>query len=370
MTSRIQTDAGNAINFKFEGLATPSNIEAAIRSKHQQQESIPEHDAWNPSDGWNMPEEPTEAINASFGMKDQGVVKGKGKRQPYKGHRNIANKHDVDQKNNNGGEMYKKPTQSAALENSQQERSSAAEEYRGNGERTSSLWQPKFQAYSANAQTVRRSSGGQHVSEGAGRGTRKDSPHFTGDASAALDKDQGAVIPQLHPDHSLSKNMSVGESTNVVYPEGRREKKVTAAKERPQPHHKHGLASMDELGPTESGDTRFGQRSSSGYQKHGNQNYRSVRGQESREDWSSGGQDNRHHSVPGNRERQPRNSHYEYQPVGPHNHGKSNNFEGPTDGSHHMGPRYRERGQGQPRRGGGNSYGRKGSAVQVDVGYD
>ncbi|KAL8118373.1 protein MODIFIER OF SNC1 1-like [Apium graveolens] len=335
-----------------------SNSSKNIHQYMDKQESfIPEpivSDPWDPSDGWNMPEEPTAAVTASFGMKDQGVVKGKGKRQPYKSHRNMANKYDVDHKNNNGGEMYKKPIQSAALENSQQERSSAAEEYRGNGERKSSLWQPKSQAYYANAQTARRSSGGQHVPEGVGRGTRKDSPPFAGDASVAVDEDQ---TPQLHCDHNLSKNKSVGESTNVVYPEGRRGKKIVVAKEHPQPH-------------TESGKMRFEQRSSSEYRKHGNQNNRPVRGQESREDWSSGGQDNRHYSVPGNRERQLRNSHYEYLPVGTHNHGKSNNFEGPIAGSHNMGARYRESGQGQLRRGGGNSYGRKGSAVQVDIGYD
>ncbi|KAL8118367.1 protein MODIFIER OF SNC1 1-like [Apium graveolens] len=355
-------------------MGSSSNSSKNIHQYNDKQESfIPEpiiSDAWDPSDGWNMPEEPTAAVNASLGMKDQGVVKGKGKRQPYKSHKNIANKHDVDQKNNNGGEMYKKPIQSAALENSQQERSSATE-YPGNGEQTSSLWQPKSQAYYANAQTVRRSSGGIHVSEGVGRGTRKDSAPFTGDASVATNKDQAVVIPQLHYDHSLSKNKSVGESTNVVYPEGRREKKVAAAKERVQPHKRHGHGSMDELGHTESGEMRFGQRGFSGHRKHGNHNNQSVRGKESREDWNSGGQDNRHHRVPGNRERQPRNSHYEYQPVGTHNHGQSNSFEGHLAGSHNTGSAgYREGTQGQPRVGGSNSYGRKGSAVQVDVGYD
>ncbi|KAL1810346.1 hypothetical protein ACET3Z_027336 [Daucus carota] len=363
---RVSTDSSR-LHMSSSSYSSKNNQ----KSTDQQDSFIPEPivaDAWDPSDGWNMPEEPTAVVNSNFGMKDQGVVKGKGKRQPYKGHRNIANKYD-DQKNNNGGEMYKKPIQSAALENGQQERNAAAEEYRVNGERTSSLWQPKSQAYSANAQTGRRSGGGQHVSEEAGRGTKKDSSPFARDAAGALYKDQSEVFPQLHLEQSPSKNKSVGESSNVVYSEGRREK-VASAKERPQSHYRHGLGSMDEAAPPDSGDARFGERTSSGYRKHGNQHNRSVRGQELREDWSSGGQDNRHHSVHGNRERQPRNMHFEYQPVGPHNPGKSNNVEGPTGGSHNMGSRYRERGQGQPRRGGSNSYGRKSSAVQADVGYE
>ncbi|XP_017217601.1 protein MODIFIER OF SNC1 1-like [Daucus carota subsp. sativus] len=359
-SSRLHTGSSSYLSKSFQ------------KSTDQQESFIPEPivaDAWDPSDGWNMPEEPAAVVNSNFGMKDQGVIKGKGKRQPYKGHRNMANKYD-DQKNNNGGEIYKKPIQSAALENSQQERDAIAVECHVNGERTSSLWQPKSKAYSTNAQTGRKSGGGQHVSEEAGRGTRKNSPHFTVDASGALYKDQPEVIPPLHLDQSPSENKNVGESTNVVYPEGRREKKVASAKERPQPHYRHGLGTVDEAAPPDSGDTRFGQRTSSGYRKHGNQNNRSVRGQELCEDLSSGGKDNRHHIVRGNRERQSRNMHFEYQPVGPHNHGKSNNFEGPTDVSHNMSSRYRERGQGQPRRVGGNSYGRKSSVVQVDVGYE
>ena len=165
-------------------------------------------------------------------------------------------------------------------------------------------------------------------------------------------------------DHKLIKSM------DVIHQAGRREKKAALAKERPQPQHKHGYGSIDEVPPPESEDARFEQRSSSGFRKHGNQNNRSGRGQEPREDWNSVGQDSQHHNVPGNRERQPRNSHYEYQPVGPNNHSKFNSFKGPTDGSHNMGPRYRERGQGQSRRGGGNPYGRKSGTVQVDTGCD
>ena len=164
------------------------------------------HD-WDPSDGWNMPEEPTAAVNVSFGLKD--VVKGKGKRQPYKGHKNMANKYDVDQKNSDSEQMYRKQSQSAALEISPPERNVTAKENHGSAERASSLWQRKSHgfAYSTNAQTGNSSSAGQHVYAEAGQSTRKGSSPIIRDASVTLDKNISEVIPELHHGQSLFINL-------------------------------------------------------------------------------------------------------------------------------------------------------------------
>ncbi|MFS7971741.1 putative protein modifier of SNC1 1 [Helianthus anomalus] len=90
---------------------------------------------------------------------------------------------------------------------------------------------------------------------------------------------------------------------------------------------------------------------STGYRKYGGQNNR------------SGGQDdkrkhNYQHNANINRERPRQNLHYEYQPVGSNNNNSSNkssHLDAPADAA----PRYKERGPGQSRRGGGNFYGRQ-----------
>ncbi|KAJ0713081.1 putative protein modifier of SNC1 1 [Helianthus annuus] len=111
-------------------------------------------------------------------------------------------------------------------------------------------------------------------------------------------------------------------------------------------------------GPTHTEDeaqAQFEQPSqhhvSTGYRKYGGQNNRSS-GQDDKR------KHNYQHNANINREKPRQNLHYEYQPVGSNNNNSSNkssHLDAPADAA----PRYKERGPGQSRRGGGNYYGRQ-----------
>ncbi|CBI14995.3 unnamed protein product, partial [Vitis vinifera] len=260
-------------------------------------------DDWNTPDGWNTLESSDSAAPApSAVVKDQGVT-GRGKRHPFKGQKGTGNTHGLDHKNVSSGNTDKMCFQSSPLEMGQTDTTVALKENRGAGERSSSHWQPKSQAYPVHNQ----------------RGGR----------------------------HNSSQN----------------EKNIASLKGRP---HSPIQGPVNSVEPLPAGtDIRNEQRLSTGFRKNGNHSNRFSRGgHESHGDWSSGGQDNKQHNQPPNRERQRHNSHNEYQPVRPFSNNRSN-FEGASDGSHNTSLRFRERGHGHSRRGGGNFYSRQSGNVQV-----
>ncbi|KAJ6358799.1 hypothetical protein OIU76_000515 [Salix suchowensis] len=158
-----------------------------------------------------------------------------------------------------------------------------------------------------------RTNGGQNTGSEVGRGNKKDSTSQT--CMPLLPqpgKDIATFKAQPHPDRSLSEKSHLEEAPHTAHQEG--------------------------------------------FRKNGNQNSRFSREHDSHGEWSGSGKDNKQHNVPANRERQRPNSHYEYQPVGPQNIYKDNNFESSKDGSHYSVARSRERGQGRPRHGGGNPH--------------
>ncbi|CAK9138589.1 unnamed protein product [Ilex paraguariensis] len=287
-------------------------------------------DEWNTSDG-NTPHASDAAapIIAPVG-KNQGAM-GKGKRHPFKGNRSSGTYHKLDHKNIDGEEMNKSCIQSAS-----------------------------FEAYSANTQLGSRSSGGHHVNAEAGRAKKKDSPLPPQNDKASIE-----VMAQPLHDLSVPGSKKVAETSNVGQQEARGEREAGSFKERPYSPNE-GPVSTDNQDPANV-DSLHERRFYVGFRKNGNPNNHSSRGHESGRDWSYADQDNRHHNTPVNRGRQRHNSHYGYQPVGPTNDSKSENFEGPRDGSHNVALTYRERGS---KRGGGNFYGRQSGTVQVDAGYD
>ncbi|KAM4115286.1 hypothetical protein ACJW30_04G137100 [Castanea mollissima] len=315
----------------------------------------------NASDGWNIPNNsdsvPPVAVSV---IKDHGVT-GRTKRHPLKGQKGMGNNNDSDHKKIN--------THSSASEMSQSDLPTSKEN-RGLGDRSTAHWQPKSQMSSANYQRGGRTNSGQSVDgEVAWTNKKESTPQGEVPLAAQQDKRSGEVVPQPHHDESPSTKSTAEEALNVGHQEAKRGRKVGSLKGRTHsPNQVH--VSPVENAPANI-DVRHEQRSSSGFRKSGNQNNnRFGRGNESRGDWNSSGQDSKHNNQPVNWERQRHNSHYEYQPVGPYNNNKSNNAEGPKDGTHNAGPRFRERGPSHSRRGGGNFYGRQSGNDRVDAGYE
>lgn len=309
---------------------------------------------WNASDGRNMLENPDTAITVSV-LKDQGVTV-RGKRQPHKSHKGTGYNHNSDEKKISSGDAEK--VQSAAPEMHQTDLPASSKEIHTVGERSTSHWQPKSQPISATNQRGSQPNSGLNIGA---EGSMADKREFTPQSGEPLlpqpVKDATAARPQSHHDQCLSQKSSLEEAPSDGHQELKREKKMAAERGRP--------GSPAESSPSNM-DVRHDQRSS-GFRKNGNQNSRFSREHESRGDWSGSGKDNKQHNAPVIRERQRHNSHFEYQPVGPHNNNKAINFEPSKDGSHNSGGRNRERGQNHSRRGGGNFYGRQAGSVQVDA---
>lgn len=323
-------------------------------------------DDWNTPDGWNTLESSDSAAPVpSAVVKDQGVT-GRGKRHPFKGQKGTGNTHGLDHKNVSSGNTDKMCFQSSPLEMGQTDTTVALKENRGAGERSSSHWQPKSQAYPVHNQRGGRHNSSQNVNAEVARTIRKEStPH--GGAHFPPQHDKETDHP--HTDQPASETGTVIEAPNAGHQETKREEKnIASLKGRP---HSPIQGPVNSVEPLPAGtDIRNEQRLSTGFRKNGNHSNRFSRGgHESHGDWSSGGQDNKQHNQPPNRERQRHNSHNEYQPVRPFSNNRSN-FEGASDGSHNTSLRFRERGHGHSRRGGGNFYSRQSGNVQVDASYD
>lgn len=324
-------------------------------------------DGWNTCDGWNTLESSDSAAPvSSVALKDQGVV-GRGKRHPFKGQKGTgnANAHGLDHKNVGSGNTDKMCIQSSSIEIGQTDTAVALKENCGGGERSSSQWQPKSQAYPVHSQRGGRHHNNQNVNADAARTIRKESITHQGGTNLPPQQEE-----TNHPrtDRPATETNPVVEASNAGHQEIKREEKDVLSKGHPYSPNQGPVDSVEPV--PASTDIQNEQRSSTGFRKNANHGNRYGRvGNESRGDWSSGGQDYRQHNQPSNRERLRHNSHYEYQPVGSQGNNRPN-FEGASDGSHNTSSRFRERVHGHSRRGGGNFYGRQSGNSRVDASYD
>ncbi|KAJ8753595.1 hypothetical protein K2173_022836 [Erythroxylum novogranatense] len=287
-------------------------------------------DEWNVDDGWNIPEEPnTEAV---VPVTKQGMT-ARGKRQLYKGHKTAVHDYGSHEKKISSGDGEKIHVQHSATD-FVQNISGSSKEHRPAG---ASHWQPKSQQSLVTNQRGSRPNSGQDVTEPV-------NPHKKefNDREAS-----GAYL--VADNESAPEKGNMEEASNVEPQEMKRERKGGM--------HKRQPGSPAESSSPSNVDIRNEYRPSSGFRKTGNQNSRFGGEQESHGDWNGSGKDNKQYNM--NRERQ---RHYEYQPVGPHNNTKAIEVEPPKDGSYNSGPRFRERGQSHPRRGGARQ--------RVDGGYD
>lgn len=279
------------------------------------------------------------------GVKDQAVT-GRGRRGPLRGHKGTGMNHDIDHKKHDRG-TEKIELQISSSEPAQPDGGVAVKENRSVGERLTAHWQPKSQASRPNYH---------NVGSEASQVIRKDSTHGNISHPGVPGKETDTHAARPHHDQSVSEKGKAGEATHIGNQEAKREKRNAPPKGRSHSPSQANVGSVEP--PPASMDFRPEQRSSSGFRRHGNQSH-FGRGNESRGDWKSSGQDNRYYNQP--RERQGHNLQYEYHPVGPHDNSKSDNSERPKD-SNHNGGRFRERSQTHSRRGGGNFYGRQGGS--------
>ncbi|KAI3464117.1 hypothetical protein Pfo_020780 [Paulownia fortunei] len=317
----------------------------------------------NTSDHYNVPSNTTTAAGGKYpSVKDQGAA-GRGKRHPPRGPRGIVN--NPDPENIYSGEIDGSCIQSAAPDVNQTDRTIGSKENRSFAERTSSHWQPKSNSNSANNQHGNRTIGNESVTTEINRPSKEDYPQHKVQAALRHDKESGN-INKPQPGQSVNVKSNVAEESTVGHRQ-EFEKKPAPAKGRPYSPNQDPVGS-GESPPTAYTDDQLERNNPSGSRRNGRQNSRSVRGHESRGDWSSG-HDNRPHNIPAFRDRQRQNVHYEYQPVGPFKGNKPEKVEEPADGADSMDQRHRERGQSRSKRG-GNLYRRQSGALHVDSGQD
>ncbi|PIN18784.1 hypothetical protein CDL12_08541 [Handroanthus impetiginosus] len=314
------------------------------------------------SDGYNMANTTTAAASKYPSAKDQGAT-GRGKRHPPRSSRSNLTNPDLD--NTFSGEIDGSSIQSAAPDVSQRDRNVAKE--RSFGERASPHWQPKSHSNSANNQHG-NSTGSESVTNEVNRLPKKDHPQQKVQVAPRHDKEGGNISPSQQGQFVNVKSNVAEESTVGHHQEFDREKKPAPAKGRPYSPNQDPVGS-GESAPTANKEDQLERNMPPGPRRNGRQNNRSIRGHESRGDWSSG-HDHRPHDIPAFRDRQRQNVHYEYQPVGPSKSKKAEKVEEPRDGAPSTDQRHRERGHNQSKRGGGNFYRRQGGAVPMDSGRD
>ncbi|CAN4086016.1 unnamed protein product [Withania somnifera] len=313
------------------------------------------------SDGWNMPSD-FEVQRTTIPVVSDERMTGKGKRYPSKGHRSTGNSgHDY--KNSSVG-AQQNHTLAGATEINQMDRRVAAIENRGLGNRTPPPhWQPKSHMLAVNNQQGSVSTGGQNINMERDRRNQRNYHHdkvstLLGSEKESFDIGTGEADP------FSSEDKIVSEVPNVQNMDPRRERKPASFRGRPYSPNQ-GPVIKAESAPAGSAEA-VQERSNSGLRR--NVNNRSA--QESHGD-SFSVKDNRQHNTSSGRERRRNNMHFEYQPVGQYNTSKASNFEGLADGSQNVDQkRYRERGQVQSKRGGGNFHGRQGGSSRVNANYD
>ncbi|CAI9767343.1 unnamed protein product [Fraxinus pennsylvanica] len=275
------------------------------------------------SDTWNMSASTgIAAVGKSPAAKDQGVT-GRGKQHSPKGHSGMENNDYSDRENNIRGETHRGFVQSAASDVNQTDRTIASKEIRSSGERPLHHWKPK--SHSANAQHGNRSS-----------------QHRVPDR-AVHDENSDLNEPQSVSGSNMVEPPSVGDNDEFC-----RERKRVPSRECPYSPNQVSVGAGEPAPAANAHERNF----SLGFRRNGKQ---SRPGHESHGDWTSG-QDNRQHNIPAVRGRRGQHAHYEYRS---YKTGKRDNLDGPADGLNNLGPRYRESGQSNPKRG-GNFYGPQG----------
>ncbi|KAK3195470.1 hypothetical protein Dsin_026780 [Dipteronia sinensis] len=244
-------------------------------------------DDWGISDGWNMPEIPDSALPHTFPVvKDQGAT-ARGKRHQFKG---------IGHKKINSGDTDKihVPSSVPVPEMSHADLLSASKENRAFGDRSTSHWQPKSQAFSASNQRGSRPNSDQNVGADVVRGNKKDSiPQAGLPPPTQPEKETNEGVAQPYRGQSASQ-AEVEETQYFGHQESKRERKMASVKGLPHSLNQ-GPGSMVETTPQSNMDIqhdRHEQRTSTGFWRNGNQNSPFGRGNESRGDWSSSGQDN------------------------------------------------------------------------------
>lgn len=317
------------------------------------------------SDGWNMPGD-FEGQHTTIPVVPDEGTRGKGKRYPSKGHRSTGNS-GYEYKNNSGGPQQNHSV-SGVTEVNQMDRKVAAKENRGMGNRTPPPhWQPKSHMLAGNNQHAGASNRAQNITMEGDRGNKRD--YHNDKVSIPLpSEEESCGIGEGQADSFSSEDKIVSEVPNIRNLDARRERKPASFRGRPYSPNQ-GPVVEAESAPAESAKA-VQEGSNTGSRRNVNQSNRSARSQESHGD-SFSVKDNRQHNTSSGRERQRNNMHYEYQPVGQYNNSKPSNFEEPADGSHNVDQkRYRERGQVQLKRGGGNFHGRQGGSGRVNANYD
>ncbi|XP_065875167.1 protein MODIFIER OF SNC1 1 isoform X2 [Euphorbia lathyris] len=319
------------------------------------------------SDGWYMPHEIPDSAGNVHVLKDQGLsaredqgLSARGKRHQHKSHKGMGYNHNHDEKRSVGADPAKSYMQSTAPEPRQTDSPVAAKENHAVGERSTSHWQPKTQSLPSTDQRGSQTNRSVNVEVSEGGRANKKEPARQGGSPLLPRPDRDTTSARSH--QFLSEKTNFEEAPDVGRHQGpKRERRPVGRRGRP--------ISPVELSSHSNMDVRHDQQMSAGFRRNGNANSRYSREHESHGEWSGSGKDNKQYNVPAAWERQKNNSHYEYQPVGPQNN-KTNNFEPPKERPHNSGPRYRERGQSQSRRGGGNFSRRQTGGVQVDAGCE
>ncbi|XP_054820579.1 protein MODIFIER OF SNC1 1 isoform X2 [Prosopis cineraria] len=309
------------------------------------------NDSIDPDGSHHIANQDPTAQPSAPAVKDQAVT-GRGRRGPSRGHRVMGMNHDIDHKKHDR-EAEKIELQISSSEPGQPDVGAALKENRSVGERLTAHWQPKSQA-SSSQQGSRPNY--RNVCPEASQAIQKDSTHGSLSHPGGPYNETDSHTPRPHSDQSDLEKGKAGGATNIGNQEAKRESRNAPPKGRSHSPSQVIVSSVEP--PPTSVDFRPEQRLSSGFRGNGNQN-RFGRGHESRGDWKSSGQDNRHYNQL--RERQGHSLQYEYHPVGLHDNSKSDNPERPKD-SNYNGGRYRERSQTHSRRGGGNFYGRQGGS--------
>ncbi|XP_075519551.1 protein MODIFIER OF SNC1 1 [Primulina tabacum] len=230
----------------------------------------------------------------------------------------------------------------------QSDRTIVSKDSRSRGNQPLSHWKPKLNTKFANNLHGNKTTGIESVTMEMIGASKKD--HASKQTMQVLPQNdkrsRNSYRPQ--PGQSVSESDAVEESIAGNQQKLDRENKPSSAKE-PLFSLNQDPINSTESAPSANTDVEHEHDISTGSRRIGKQNSRTMRGHESRGDWASG-QENRSTQAHRFRERQRRNAHFEYQPVGPHKSSGPEMLDGPADGASNVRLINQERGQNNPKR--------------------
>ncbi|CAO2826398.1 unnamed protein product [Amaranthus hypochondriacus] len=306
------------------------------------------------SDGWDSVND-FSSDSAFTGLKDH-LPAEREKGHPRRGQKGSGSHPNRDHKEENA----RLSDLQYSLEANQAEKTMSLKENCGAGDRSVTHWQPKSQGHVTHSQPGNSSRGGQNFSEDKKALESDTGPNDCLDTQS-LHKTSAAKDLVLASEDKVKRQTSA--CTELV--EAKRDKRAAPTKGRPHSPNQDTQPSGGDVDPASFGaiDGCNEKRPSSGHHKNASYSGRFNRGRESFGDRSSTTQESKQHHSLANQERPRRaqNSHYEYQPVGPHNGSNRSNESGVQTESQSEASRFREKGQSHSRRGRGNFYGRQSS---------